>query len=130
MGAVAEDGLTVLLSSHVIADLERVCDYLIILSAAHVQVAGETDDILASHKRLTGPRCDGDDTARVHSVVQEHHTDRQTVLLVRTNGQIYDPAWTVSEVPLEDVVLAYLRAPAAHALPEPVVETVEPQADS
>ncbi|MGI8609791.1 MAG: ABC transporter ATP-binding protein [Candidatus Dormibacteria bacterium] len=122
MAAVAEDGITVLLSSHNIADLERVCDYLVILSAAHVQVAGETDEILARHKLLTGPRCDGQAIARVHSVVQARHTERQTVLLVRTNGHVHDPAWTVSDVALEDVVLGYLRTPSAHAFPEPVIE--------
>ncbi|MDQ6920670.1 MAG: ABC transporter ATP-binding protein [Candidatus Dormibacteraeota bacterium] len=101
MGAVADEGLTVVLSSHVIADLERVCDYLIILSAAHVQVAGDTEEILARHKLLTAPRCDGESIAKVHSVVQARHTDRQTSLLVRTNGHIYDPSWTVSDVLLE-----------------------------
>jgi len=121
MGAVAEDGLTVVFSSHVLADLERVCDYLVILSAAHVQLAGETEDIVAGHKLLTGPRPDGDAIAKVHSVVQAHHTDRQTTLLVRTNGRIYDRSWTVSDVLLEDVVLAYLRAPHVHALPAPEV---------
>jgi ABC-2 type transport system ATP-binding protein len=40
MAAVAEDGLSVMLSSHVIADLERVADYLIVLSRGQVQVAG------------------------------------------------------------------------------------------
>ncbi len=121
MEAVAEDGLTVVFSSHVLADLERVCDYLVILSAAHVQLAGDTDEMVARHKRLTGPRCDGESIGRVHSVVQALHTDRQTTLLVRTNGHIYDPSWTVSDVLLEDVVLGYLRAPGVHALPKPQV---------
>ncbi|MGI8562512.1 MAG: ABC transporter ATP-binding protein [Candidatus Dormibacter sp.] len=121
MEAVAEGGLTVVFSSHVLADLERVCDYLVILSAAHVQLAGDTDEMVARHKLLTGPRCDGESVGKVHSVVQALHTDRQTTLLVRTNGHIYDPSWTVSDVLLEDVVLAYLRAPGVHALPEPQV---------
>lgn len=121
MSAVAEDGLTVVLSSHVIADLERVSDYLVILSSAHVQVAGDTEAILARHKLLTGPRTDAAAIARVHAVVQERHSERQTRLLVRSNGHNFDPVWTVSDVQLEDVVLAYLRAPAAHALPEPVL---------
>ncbi|MDQ6948954.1 MAG: ABC transporter ATP-binding protein [Actinomycetota bacterium] len=125
MGAVADEGLTVVLSSHVIADLERVCDYLIILSAAHVQVAGDTEEILARHKLLTAPRCDVEAIAKVHSVVQARHTDRQTSLLVRTNGHIYDPSWTVTDVLLEDVVLAYLRAPTAHALPDPELASTE-----
>lgn len=121
MTAVAEDGLTVVLSYHVIADLERVSDYLVILSSAHVQVAGDTEAILARHKLLTGPRTNAAAIARVHAVVQERHTERQTRLLVRSNGHNFDPVWTISDVQLEDVVLAYLRAPAAHALPEPVL---------
>lgn len=103
------------------ADLERVCDYLIILSAAHVQVAGDADDIVAGHKLLTGPRCDSESIAKVHTVVQARHTERQISLLVRTNGHIYDPSWIVSDVLLEDVVLAYLRAPEVHALPVPTL---------
>ena len=56
MDAVAQDGLTVLFSSHLIADLDRVCDYLIILSASQVQLASDIEPLLATHKRLIGPR--------------------------------------------------------------------------
>jgi len=58
MGSVAEQGLTVLLSSHLLADLERVCDYLIVLQAARVQVLGPVDDLLERHRLLVGPRRD------------------------------------------------------------------------
>src|SRR5207245_1403736 len=51
----AGDGVSVLLSSHVLAELERVADYLIVLAAGRVQVAGEVDDLLAGHALLTGP---------------------------------------------------------------------------
>jgi ABC-2 type transport system ATP-binding protein len=108
MDAVAESGMTVLLSSHIIGDLERVCDYLIILSAARVQLAGDIQEIGRTHKRLVGPRQDEAAVASVHTVVEASHTARQTTLLVRTHGPILDPSWEVQEVSLEDIVLAYL----------------------
>src|SRR5215469_8120135 len=108
MDAVAETGLTVLLSSHIIGDLERVCDYLIILSAAHIQLAGDMQEMARAHKRLVGPRQDAAALASVHTVVETSHTQRQTTLLVCTNGPIFDTSWEVQEVSLEDIVLAYL----------------------
>jgi ABC-2 type transport system ATP-binding protein len=108
MEATAEGGPTVLLSSHIIGDLERVCDYLIILSASHVQVAGEIDEILRTHKLLVGPRTDPAAVASIHNVVEASHTPRQTTLLVRLNGAVFDPSWEVRDVSLEDIVLAYL----------------------
>jgi ABC-2 type transport system ATP-binding protein len=120
MGSVAEQGVTVVLSSHLLADLERVCDYLIVLSAAHVQVLGTTEELLAQHKLLIGPYRDPQPPiVGVAQVVRSSHTDRQASLLVRTSGPIHDPAWTAREVSLEDVVLAYLADPSAGALPGP-----------
>jgi ABC-2 type transport system ATP-binding protein len=108
MGSVAESGTTVLLSSHLLTDLERVCDYLIVLHAAQVQLVGLVEDLVAEHRRLVGPRLRTEPIAGVATVVQASHTDRQSTLLVRVNGLIEDPLWTVHEVTLEDVVLAYL----------------------
>jgi ABC-2 type transport system ATP-binding protein len=111
MEATAEEGLTVLLSSHIIVDLERVCDYLIILSATRVQLAGDIEEIVRTHKLLVGPRravAALDAVASVHTIVEESYTARQTTLLVRTNGAIFDASWEVHAVTLEDAVLAYL----------------------
>ena len=108
MEAVADEGLTVVLSSHIVAELERVCDYLVILAAGGVQLAGPIEEILGAHRLLTGPRRDPSTIARVHAVVQETHTERQTTLLVRTNGHVADAWWRVDEVGLEEIVLAYL----------------------
>ncbi len=108
MGGTAEHGLTVLLSSHIISDLERVCDYLIILSDARVRLAGDIDEIIRSHKRLVGPRMLTAAVARIHDVIQEHHTERQTTLLVRINGRLFDPSWEMHDVTLEEIVLAYM----------------------
>jgi len=115
MGVVAEDGVSVVLSSHLIADLERVCDYLIVLSASRVQLAGEVDALLASHFRLSGPRRDTASLPANQHVVEESHTDRQTTLLIQTDAPILDPAWTVEQVSLEDLVLAYMGQATAAA---------------
>jgi ABC-2 type transport system ATP-binding protein len=117
--AVAEDGLTVLLSSHILADLERVCDHLVVLSHSRVQLAGEIEEIVEAHRLLIGPRCDPTGLARVHSVIRQSHTERQTSLLVRANGHLYDAAWSVNEVGLEEIVLAYLARPT----PAPAAST-------
>jgi len=122
MGAVAEDGTTVLLSSHLVGDLERVCDYLIVLNGGRVQMAGAVEKLLDGHRVLVGPRREvaaGDRVAGVAEVVEASHTAKQTTLLVRTNGPIHDPVWTVTEVTLEDLVLAYLANAEAGALPGP-----------
>ncbi|HEU4426820.1 MAG TPA: ABC transporter ATP-binding protein [Pilimelia sp.] len=119
MGAVAEEGTTVLLSSHLLGDLERVCDYLIVLQASRVQVLGAVDDLLAEHKLLIGPRTERANAAGVGAVVRESHTDRQSTLLVRASGPIADPVWTVHDVSLEDLVLAYLADVSVGALPGP-----------
>jgi ABC-2 type transport system ATP-binding protein len=108
MGAVAEDGTTVLLSSHLLGDLERVCDYLIVLQAGRLQLHGSVEDLLAQHKVLVGPRRDNAAIAGVAVVVRHSHTDRQSTLLVRTDGPIGEPSWAIHDVTLEDLVLAYL----------------------
>jgi ABC-2 type transport system ATP-binding protein len=114
MEAVSDGGITVVLSSHILADLERVCDHLVILSHARTQLAGPIDDVVAGHRVLTAPRTDPATVARVHQVIRESHTERQTTLLVRANGHVYDACWEIHPVDLEEIVLAYLGyAPAA-----------------
>ena len=108
MEAVAEQRLSVVLSSHLVADLERVCDYLIVLVASQVRVAGEVSDLLASHRRLSGPRRHPGTLPAGQEVITESHTDKQSSLLVRTDGPVLDPAWAVTPVSLEDLVLAYM----------------------
>ena len=108
MEAVAEQELSVVLSSHLVSDIERSCDYLIVLVESRVQVSGEIDTLLATHFRLTGPRRDAKDLPRDQHVVTESHTDRQSTFLIRTEQPILDPAWNVSQLTLEDLVLAYM----------------------
>jgi ABC-2 type transport system ATP-binding protein len=108
MEATVEHKFSVVLSSHLVADLERICDYLIVLVDSRVQVAGETDKLLATHHRLTGPRRDPDRLPADQHVVSARHTDRQSTYVVRTDAPIHDPAWTVTQLNLEDLVLAYM----------------------
>jgi ABC-2 type transport system ATP-binding protein len=112
---VAGQPVSVVLSSHLVADLERVCDYLIVLTAARVQVAGEVGALLAAHHLLTGPRSDPASFPAGQQVISASHADRQTTLLIRGGGPVRDPAWTVSPASLEDLVLAYLSQAAAAA---------------
>ena len=108
MEVVAEQGTSVVLSSHLIADLERVCDYLVVLAASRVQLAGEVSELLASHHRLSGPRRDPGTLPAGQEVIEASHTDRQSTLLIRSDGPVLDPAWTVRPVTLDDLVLAYM----------------------
>jgi ABC-2 type transport system ATP-binding protein len=108
MEFTAESGASVILSSHLVADLERVCDYLVVLVASRVRVAGEVSDLLASHHRLSGPRRDPGTLPAGQEIITESHTDKQSNLLVRTDGPVLDPAWAVTPVSLEDLVLAYM----------------------
>ncbi|MFB7225062.1 ABC transporter ATP-binding protein [Streptomyces sp. NPDC056227] len=112
MEAVAEHELSVVLSSHLVSDVERTCDYVIVLVDSRVQVAGDIDDLVACHHRLTGPRRDPDTLPAGQHVITASHTDRQTTLLVRTDTAVHDPSWTVSPLGLEDIVLAYMTRPA------------------
>lgn len=109
MEVVAEQAVSVILSSHLVADLERVCDYLVVLVSSRVQVTGEIDDLLASHHRLSGPRRELDTLPSDLEIIEASHTDRQSTLIVRTESPILDPSWTAERLSLEDLVLAYMR---------------------
>jgi ABC-2 type transport system ATP-binding protein len=85
----------------------------VLLAASRVQFADDVEDLLAKHRRLTGPRKDTTALPQSQQVIQASHTDRQSTLLVRTDEPIHDPAWTVEEVGLEDLVLAYMGEAAA-----------------
>jgi ABC-2 type transport system ATP-binding protein len=124
MEAVAEHELSVVLSSHLVSDLERVCDHLIVLVASRVQLAGDLDTLLATHHRLTGARRDPATLPADQHVIAASHTDRQTSLLVRTEAPIHDPAWTVGQLGLEDLVLAYMGHSTADRDRRPALEVL------
>jgi ABC-2 type transport system ATP-binding protein len=114
--AVAAGGLTVVLSSHLVADLERVCDHIIMLASSRVQLCGDIDTVLAEHQILVGPRKDTSAIERSHRVVQVTRTPRQVTMLVRLNGPVIDPAFQTSDVTLEELVLAYMGQDAPPVL--------------
>ncbi len=121
MTAMAEDGVSVVLSSHVLAELERVAGYLILLSGGSVRIAGEVDDLLACHRVLTGPAAEADRFTEPLGVVHAWRREAQAHLLIRTSGSTdpVPPGWETHPVSLEELTLAYLREPGAAALPGP-----------
>jgi ABC-2 type transport system ATP-binding protein len=122
MAAVAEEEMSVIFSSHVVAELERVCDYLVVLSAGQVQLAGEVDDLLASHRMLSGPAAEVPALLDRLPVVRTHLAGRQAHLLARLNGDSaasLPRGWEAQAIGLEELVLAYMREPEARAFPGP-----------
>ena len=117
--AVADEGTTVLLSSHVMGDLERVCDYLVIIAGGQVQVAGEIDSLLASHHLLVGPRLANGVQPPGVEIVKVEHTERQTSLWVRGSPPFLPESWSEAPLSLEDLVITYLSVQGAGTLPEP-----------
>jgi ABC-2 type transport system ATP-binding protein len=114
--AVAAGGLTVVLSSHLVADAERVCDHIVMLAASRVQLCGDIDTVLAEHQMLIGPRKDTSAIERDHRVILLTRTPRQVTMLIRRNGPVIDPAFQASDVSLEELVLAYMGQDAPPAL--------------
>lgn len=120
MDAVAADGMAVLLSSHLVSDLERVCDQLIVLAGGRVQLSGPIEDLKAQHRLLTGPAAGASPIERAVPVIQARHTGRQSSLLIRGDVQLLDPAWRSEPVALEEIALAYMNNESA-PIPAPVL---------
>ncbi|WP_026924734.1 ABC transporter ATP-binding protein [Glycomyces arizonensis] len=113
MEFVADLDISVILSSHLLSDVERVCDHLIVLAEARLQIAGETDRLVAAHHRLVGPRGDLPDLPPGIDVIATDHTERQTTLIVRNTGPDTPPALRdAPHLDLEDMVLTYLHRAA------------------
>jgi ABC-2 type transport system ATP-binding protein len=113
--AVADGDLTVVLSSHLVADLERICDHLILLAASRVQLCGDIDTLLTEHQVLVGPRKDTTAIEKTHTLVQAVRTARQATLLIRLNGPVIDPDFQTADVGLEELVLGYMGQDAEPA---------------
>jgi ABC-2 type transport system ATP-binding protein len=110
-----EGDVTVVLSSHLVHDLERVCNHLILLTASRVRLCADIDDVLSTHRVLVGARRSTADLERLFNVVKATQTERQSRVLARLDGPVLDPAWEVSEVGLEDIILAYMAQDEALA---------------
>jgi ABC-2 type transport system ATP-binding protein len=101
-----DDELTVLLSSHNVGELERVCDHLVLIAGGLVQIAGDIDTLLEEHRVLTGPH------ARVPEgpeVVCVDRSDRHAHVVARIRTAEPMPGWESQSLTLEELVLAYLR---------------------
>jgi ABC-2 type transport system ATP-binding protein len=104
----AEGELTIIMSSHLLADLERICDHVIILASGQTQLCDDIDQVLQTHMLLVGPRTK--DTANhAYTIIKESHAASQTHLLVRLNDpKFHSPQWHMQEVDIEEIVLAYM----------------------
>jgi ABC-2 type transport system ATP-binding protein len=120
MTAVAEDGISVVFSSHIVAELQRVCDYVVVVHGGRIQVCGEVEELEAGHHVLTGPAEQADAVAQRFPVIRDRRTAAQAHLLVRSPApSAAQPGWQRHPVGLEELVLAYMREPSASVLPGP-----------
>ena len=129
LAASADSGLTVIIASHVISELERFCDWLLVLTGGRLQLAGPVDDLLAGHALLTVPRRTPD-SGLPGKVISRMDSDRHSAVLVAADPARlaarwqagWQAGWQAEPVGFEQLVLAYLQrpplgAPAAdHAL--------------
>jgi len=121
MSSVAEEGLSVIFSSHVVSELERVADYLILMSHGRIQMVGMIDDLLARHVVLSGPTDEAESVAEAFVVIQSQHAGRQSQFVARTNASAELPkGWVAENISLDELVLAYLREPSATAMSGPL----------
>jgi ABC-2 type transport system ATP-binding protein len=121
MEHTAEHGTSLVLSSHLIADLERTCDYLVVLVSSRIRLAGDVEELIAQHHRVTGARREATSLPAGHEVVYQSHIGKQSTMIIRSTAPIDDPWWTVESLSLEDLVLAYMTEAHGYA-PERVLE--------
>jgi ABC-2 type transport system ATP-binding protein len=117
MEEVARTGMTVVLSSHLIEDLERVCDYLVLLSRSRVQLSATTDELLSAHQVVSGPADRAESITAASTIVQASYAGRQANLLVHASRPVTDPAFSVRPVTIGELVLAYMSQPHTGTAP-------------
>jgi ABC-2 type transport system ATP-binding protein len=117
MIAAAEDGLSVVFSSHVVSELERVADYLVLLTGGRVQVSGEIAGLVSEHVMVSMPASDAGRLPRQWAVVRSERAGHRVQMLIRARGGTgtMPPGWEAWPVTLEELILAYLRAPQEYA---------------
>ncbi|WP_151483034.1 ABC transporter ATP-binding protein [Streptomyces albicerus] len=121
LGEAAEHGTTIVISSHVIAELEGACDHLLLMGGGRIRLGGDPEQLLAAHTLLTGPARD----LTGHTVVESRDAGRQLTALIRPGGPLPDD-WQTAAPSLEELLLAHLRNPDAPDLfTEETVETDE-----
>lgn len=115
MAETAERGTTIVMSSHILTELEGACDYLLFVDGGRVRLGGEAEDIVDAHALLTGRARD----LAPHTVIESRTTGRQLTALVRKEGPVDTAAWAVTQPSLEELLLAHLRSPDAPPLLTP-----------
>ncbi|WP_405778660.1 ABC transporter ATP-binding protein [Streptomyces sp. NBC_00859] len=110
----AENGTTVLLSSHIVAELAYSCDHLLLLGDGRVRLGGSVEELLAAHTVVTGRGSD----LSPHTVIESRPTGRGRTALIRPRGPLAD-GWQTQEPTLEELLLAHLRAPSSPAFLTP-----------
>ncbi|WP_031509580.1 ABC transporter ATP-binding protein [Streptomyces megasporus] len=110
MQEVAETGMTVLLSSHVLADLEGICDHLLLLAGGRMRLAGDVEDLVAGHRLMIGPSQGAEGGFPDEIVVEARSTQRQATVLIRGAAPAGLPGWEAHEPTLEELALAHLRS--------------------
>lgn len=109
---VTELDASAILSSHLLSDVERVCNYLIVLANSRVQVAGDVSHLLARHHRLIAPRGELDRLPSGIELIRIEHIDRYSRAIVRADGELPPTRWTVESIQLEELVLGYMTRAA------------------
>lgn len=116
MAETAEHGTTIVMSSHILTELEGACDFLLLVDGGRVRLGGEAEDIVSVHALLAGRT--GHDLAP-HTVVESRTTGRQLTALVRKEGPVDESLWSTTEPSLEELLLAHLRSPETPPLLTP-----------
>ncbi|MEV8314113.1 ABC transporter ATP-binding protein [Streptomyces sp. NPDC059900] len=117
MSEAVERGTTVVMSSHMLSELEDMCDFLLVVADGRIRMAGDTEELIPAHALVTGLAPDGTPPADLspHTVVEFRLQGRQFRALLRPDGPLA-PDWEVTEPSLEEILLAHLRAPDAEPL--------------
>jgi ABC-2 type transport system ATP-binding protein len=115
MAEAADGDMTVMHSTHIIAELSGVGDHLLLLDAGRPVLTGDVEELLDSHVRLTGPRAD--QPPGPGTIVQAQHTDRQSTFVLRQPAPpaahtVVAPGWTAQPITLDELILTYLKASA------------------
>jgi ABC-2 type transport system ATP-binding protein len=116
MADAAERGTTVLISSHIVAELADACDHLLLLGGGRIRLGGGLDDLLLAHTVVTGRGTPAD--LAPHLVVESRAAGRGLTALIRNDGPV-DDRWQTGRPSLEELILAHLRSPSAPALLAP-----------
>ncbi|EWM15828.1 ABC transporter ATP-binding protein [Kutzneria sp. 744] len=104
---VADTGMTMVMSTHVVAELSGVADHLLLLADGALLMSGDVDDLLAEHRVYIGPR--SPEPPVPGRIVQASHAGGQSTFVLQGDAPVDEP-WTVRPATLEEVVLARLSA--------------------